>query len=142
MTSRDEEQVIWQLTAAAEAAARLCRHVPDLHSLAFEKHVAGLERTSGTAWPPPGVEDVGALVARTLWARLCACAADLDTLVPLERAVANYFTRGPSPEGSSHPLVSKGDWHQQFKARDKRAARGDYTPVRIEEQPGYGGNGR
>lgn len=135
---RDVERLRWQLTAGSEAAVRLCAHLEDLHSLAWEKHVGDFEHVNGGA-EHPGVETVGDQRARTLWARLCATATDLDTLLPLERAVANYFSAGPSPEGSSHPLVSKGDWNQQVKARARRAARGDYTPIRIEQQPPYGG---
>lgn len=138
---RDVERLRWQLTLGGEAAARLCGHLEDLHSLAWERFVGDFEHVSGGA-DHPGVETTGDLRARNLWNRLCASATDLDTLVPLERAIANYFTQGPSPDGSSHPLVSKGDWVRQVKARDRRLARGDYTPTRIEQQPGYGGGGR
>lgn len=138
MSPPDVERVRWQLTLGAEAATRLSAHLEDLHSLAWERHVGDFEHVNGGA-EHPGVEMVGDQRARTLWNRLCATAVDLDTLLPLERAIANYFTAGPSPDGSSHPLVSKGDWHQQFKARDRRAARGEYTPARIEQQPPYGG---
>lgn len=138
MTPRDVDRLRWQLTNGAEAATRLCAHLEDLHTLAWEKHIGDFEHVNGGA-EHPGVETVGDQQARTLWARLVATATDLDTLVPLERAIANYFTVGPSPDGSSHPLVSKGDWVRQFRARDRRAARGEYTPTRIEGQPPYGG---
>lgn len=141
MTSRDEERLIWQLTVGAEAAVRLRNHVHDLHSLAWERHVGDYEHVNGGA-DHPGVETTGDLRARTLWNRLCTTATDLDTLLPLERAIGNFFSAGPSPEGSSHPLVSKGDWARQLKARDRRRARGEFTPVRIEDQPPYGGGAR
>jgi hypothetical protein len=139
VTPRDVERLRWQLTLGGEAAARLCRHLDDLHTLAFDKHVAGLERTSGTAWPPPGVEHVGHEQARDLWRQLCATATSLDSLLPLERAIANYFTAGPSPEPSRGAIISKGEFGAAQRHQRQRAAAGDYTPCRIEDQPGYGG---
>lgn len=139
MTSpRDVERLRWQLTLGGEAATRLCQHLEDLHSLAWEKHVGDFEHVNGGA-EHPGVETVGDQQARTLWARLCATAIDLDTLVPLERAIANYFTAGPSPEPSRGAIVSKGEFGAAVRAQRRRTAAGEYTPVRIEQQPDYGG---
>jgi hypothetical protein len=134
---RDVERLRWQLTLGSEAAARLCSHLEDLHSLAWEKHVGDFERVSGGA-EHPGVEVVGDQRARTLWARLCATATDLDTLVPLERAIANYFTRGSSPDPSRGAIVSRGEFAAAERARNRRRAAGLYTPARIEQQPPYG----
>lgn len=136
--NRDVERLRWQLTAGAEAATRLCGHLEDLHSLAWERHVGDFEHVSGGA-DHPGVETTGDPRARSLWARLCASAADLDTLVPLERAVANYFTTGPSPEPTRGAIVSRGEFDRAQRAQRRRAAAGEYTPTRIEDQPGWAG---
>jgi hypothetical protein len=141
MTARDVERLRWQLTMGSEAAARLCSHLEDLHSLAWEKHIGDFEHVAGGA-DHPGVETVGDLRARTLWSRLCATATDLDTLIPLERAIANYFTLGPSPDPSRGAIVSKGEFGAAQRHQRQRAAAGEYTPTRIEDQPGYGGMGR
>jgi hypothetical protein len=135
---RDVERLRWQLTLGSEAAARLCTHLEDLHSLAWEKHVGDFEKVSGGA-EHPGVELVGDLRAKNLWARLCATATDLDTLVPLERAIANYFTLGLSPEPSRGAIISRGEFEHAQRAQRRRAASGLYTPARIEDQPGWGG---
>jgi hypothetical protein len=134
---RDVERLRWQLTLGSEAAARLCNHLEDLHSLAWERHVGDFEKVSGGA-EHPGVELVGDLRAKNLWARLVATATDLDTLVPLERAIANYFTLGPSPEPSRGAIISRGEFAAAQRAQRRRAAGGLYTPARIEDQPGYG----
>jgi hypothetical protein len=138
MTARDVDQLRWQLTAVADAAGRLCGHLEDLFSLAWERHVGDYEHVSGGS-DHPGVETVGDQRARTLWARLCATAVDLDTLVSLERAVANYFSAGPSPDPTRGAIISKGEFVEaQRRQRDRQAA-GLYTPTRIEDQPGWGG---
>lgn len=139
MTPRDVERLRWQLTAGAEAAARLCAHLEDLHSLAWEKHVGDFEHVNGGA-EHPGVEMVGDQRARTLWHRLVATAIDLDTLLPLERAIANYFTLGVSPDPTRGAIISKGEFGASQRHQRQRAAAGEYTPVRIEDQPGYGGS--
>lgn len=136
---RDVERLRWQLTVAAEAAARLCVHLEDLHSLAWERHVGDFEHVNGGA-DHPGVETVGDLRARTLWARIVATAVDLDTLVPLERTVANYFTAGPSPEPSRGAIIGRGEFVAAQRAQRRRQLADEYTPVRIEDQPGWGGS--
>lgn len=138
MSSRDVDRVRWQLTAAAEAAARLAVHLEDLHSLAWERHVGDFEHVNGGA-EHPGVEVVGDLRARTLWSRLCATAVDLDTLAPLERSILNYFAGGPSPEPSRGAIISRGEFATAQRHQRQRQADGLYTPVRIEDQPGWGG---
>jgi hypothetical protein len=138
MTPRDVDRVRWQLTAGAEVAARLCAHLEDLHDQAFLSQVGDREGSSN-AWPPPGVENVGDVRARTLWARLCATAVDLDTLAPLERSILNYFAGGPSPDPSRGAIISKGEFAGAQRHQRQRAAAGEYTPTRIEDQPGYGG---
>lgn len=135
---RDVDRVRFQLTLGAEAAARLCHHLEDLHSLAWEKHVGDFERVAGGA-EHPGVETVGDQRARTLWARLCSTANDLDTLLPLERAIANYFTLGPSPDPSRGAIISRGEFSSAQRHQRRRLDGGLYTPRRIEDQPGYGG---
>jgi hypothetical protein len=67
-----------------------------------------------------------------------ATAADLDTLLPLERAIANYFTLGPSPDPSRGAIISRGEFEHAQRAQRRRQADGLYTPTRIEQQPGYG----
>jgi hypothetical protein len=135
---RDVDRLRWQLTAGSEAAVRLCAHLEDLQSLAWEKHVGDFEHVNGGA-EHPGLETVGDQRARTLWARLCATATDLDTLLPLERAVANYFSAGPSPEPTRGAIVSNGEFEHAQRHQRRRRADGMYTPVRIEDQPGWGG---
>lgn len=139
MTAPDVDRVRWQLTVGSEAAARLCVHLEDLHDQAFLRQVSAPYETSGNAWPPPGVENVGSDRARTLWARLCATAVDLDTLAPLERSILNYFSAGPSPEPTRGAIISKGEFGAAQRHQRDRNAAGEYTPARIEEQPGWGG---
>jgi hypothetical protein len=138
VTAPDVERRRWQLTLGSEAAARLCVHVRDLHSQAWERHVGDYEHVNGGA-DHPGVETVGDQRARTLWNRLCATAVDLDTLVPLERAVANYFSAGPSPDPTRGSIISKGEFAAAVRHQRQRAADGLYTPARTEGQPGWGG---
>jgi len=138
VTPRDVERLRWQLTLGGEAAARLCFHLEDLHGMAWEKHVGDYEHVSGGA-DHPGVETVGDQRARTLWVRLCATAVDLDTLVPLERSICNYFSAGPSPDPSRGAIISKGEFGAAQRHQRRRSADGLYTPVRIEDQPGWGG---
>jgi hypothetical protein len=141
VTARDVTQVRYQLTLGAEAATRLCAHLDDLHSMAFLQAVTDHEHVSGSQYPPPGVETVGDLRARTLWNRLVASAVDLDTLAPLERSIGNYFAVGPSPEPSRGALIRKGEFIDALRAQRRRHAAGEYTPTRIEDQPGYGQSG-
>lgn len=138
MTARDVDRLRDQLTASAAAAARLCAHLDDLHSLAWEQHVGDFEHVSGGA-DHPGVETTGDLRARTLWARLCATAVDLDTLAPLERSILNYFTAGPSPDPTRGAIISKGEFAAAQRRQRARQAAGEYTPTPIEQQPGWGG---
>jgi hypothetical protein len=136
---RDIDRVRTQLLLGAESAARLVNHLADLHSMAWEKHVGDFEHVSGGA-DHPGVETTGDMRARALWSRLCATATDLDTLHPLERSILNYFTLGPSPEPSRGALISKGEFGSAQRHQRHRLAEGEYTPTRIEDQPGWGGS--
>jgi hypothetical protein len=138
MAPRDVERLRGQLTGGAEAAARLAAHAEDLFGLAWERHVGDHEHVNGGA-DHPGVETVGDQRARTLWHRLVAAAADLDTLVPLERAIANYFSAGPSPDPTRGAIISKGEFVAAQRRQRRRVADGLYTPVRIEDQPGWAG---
>ncbi len=142
MTDRDIERVRFQLVLGAEAATRLARHLDDLHSLAFDRHVGDFEKISGGAAHPPGVETVGDPKARALWQRVCSAATDLDRLAPLERAIGNHFAAGPSPEQTRGAIIVKGEFVAAQRHQRRRRDDGQYTPVRIEDQPGYGGTGR
>ena len=142
MDRRDIEELVHQLQAAGRAAERLHPHLVDLHGLAFERHVAGLERTSGTAWPPPGVEDVGNPAARALWRRVVAARPHLEALVTLGQDAMNFLSAGPSPAPTRGSTVSKGEHVGRLRNQRKQAASGEHIPPRLVDQPPYPGTGR
>jgi len=137
--ARDVDALVHQLRTAARAADRLAAHLADLHSLAFEKHVAGVERTSGAAWPPPGVDDVGDPKARALWRRLDAGQHHLVEVVAISQDTLNYLSAGPGAAWTRGSLMDRADLARQLKQQRARAGRGEHVPVRLVDQPGYPG---
>ena len=136
--TRDVDALVHQLRATARAADRLAAHLADLHSLAFEKHVAGVERTSGAAWPPPGVDDVGDPKARALWRRLVAGQHHLVAVVAFSQDVLNFLSAGSWPE-ATRGGIGKAELARQLKLQRARAGRGEHVPVRLVDQPPYPG---
>jgi hypothetical protein len=140
--ARDLDLTQQRLLGAYEAIPGLWAHARDLHDQAFLRHVGDFEHVSGGA-DHPGVELVGDQRARTLWARLCATAVDLDTLAPLERSIKNYFMagRGADPDHRG-PLQSHGDFEKSLRNQRKQAAAGVHIPARLVDQPPYPRLGR
>jgi hypothetical protein len=139
---RDVAELVHQLGSAARAADKVATHLVDLHGLAFEKHVAGLERTSGTAWPPPGVEDVGDPQARALWRQVLAAQHHLAAIVALGSDTMNFLSAGPSPVPTRGSLNSKGEHVGRLRNQRKQAEAGAHIPPRLVDQPAYPGSGR
>jgi hypothetical protein len=144
LTPRDVNDLRARLEAAAVAAAALARHVDDVHSLAYEKHVSPGERVTVKKPFPDGLEVVGDLRARILWAHLVKHAHHVESiLLTLEQGVGNLLAAGRSAEDTRGSLISSAEFAHAVQAQRRRASAGDYTPARSQEQPGYpGGGGR
>jgi hypothetical protein len=142
VTPRDVSDLRARLEAAATTAAALAGHLPDLHGLAYERHVGGSERVAGGD-AHPGVENIGDERARDLWARLVKHAHHVElTLQALEWAVGNLLAAGASPEDTRGSLISSAEFAHAVRHQQQRAAAGEYTPVRSQDQPPYPGGGR
>ena len=140
--AKDLELVQRRLLAAYEAIPGLWAQARDLHDQAFLRHVGDFEHVAGGA-DHPGVETTGDMRARTIWARLCATAVDLDTLAPLERSIKNYFMAGRGADDDHRgPLQSHGDFERSLRNQRKQAAAGQHVPARLVDQPRYPRLGR
>jgi hypothetical protein len=142
VTPRDVSDLRARLEAAATTAAALAKHVEDLHSIAYERHVGDHERVSGGD-AHPGVENVGDLRARALWAQLVKHAHHVEiTLLTLERAAGNLLAAGPGAEDTRGSLISSAEHAYELRKQDRNRARGEFVPARLGDQPGYPGGGR
>ena len=141
MTPRDVEIVRARLTSTAVLAARISAHLEDLHGLAFERAVTGTtQKVKQSSTPDLG--NVGDVHARELWRRLANHTRLVETtLQALDWAVGNLIAAGPSPMQTRGSAVSPADFAHQIRNQARRRQNGDYTPTRLEEQPGYPGGG-
>lgn len=138
MTARDVDLLAHRIDSLTRAATRIRRHLPDLHSLAWEKPVTDrvAVRESKTDHTPRA----GDPRARHLWERIALeIGRAEDILVGLERDVtAHFFAHSCSPEPSRGSLISAAE-HAQLLA--KQRARPD-TPARLVDQPSHPGRRR
>ena len=84
---------------------------------------------------------VGDPRALHLWSRLSIELGKVeDMLIGLERQVTGYFYAGStSPEPSRGSLHSFAEHQQIAAARQRRTARGEYTPTPLIDQPRHPG---
>jgi hypothetical protein len=136
VTPRDVDALRAHLRSASTVALRISHHLEDLHTLAFDRHVSGGERTSGGNWPPPGVEAVGDERARDLWGRLSTLARQVEmTLRALEWATGNLLAVGPSAEETRGSLILHQEYADALTRQRRRRTAGEYTPERMVDQP-------
>lgn len=141
MTSTAEIDVTrLRLVRIADAARALAEILVDLHSIGYEQKSRELSGVRSGEWS--SVETVGDPVARDLFGRIVSEAKTTDVRLGALNALAyNFLTRGgPSPEPTRGSLVSKADFEQQKKNREKRRRDGEYAPVRHVPQPDYPGS--
>jgi len=142
MTPRDVDHLRHRLQSIATTAGELAKHIEDVHSVAYERHVGTHERVAGGD-AHPGVENIGDARARDLWARLARHARHFEaTLQALEWAVGNLLAAGQSAEDTRGSLISSAEFAHAVQAQRRRASSGEYTPARSQDQPGYPGGGR
>lgn len=140
MTARDVDLLQHRIDSLTRAATRIRRHVPDLHTLAWDRSVTGDEKVRETKVDHvPRVADE-APRARRVWEHLTAeierCE---DILVGLERQVVGYFMVTSHVEPTRGSLIPAAEHARLLANQRARDAAGEYTPARLIDQPSHPG---
>jgi hypothetical protein len=130
------------LNALPDVAARTERRLEDLHSLAFDQHVADRDgaRSTRIDW---ALDEIGERKAKELWRRAVkATHAALVELEAVSHAIGQYLNAGEVADNTMRGTLlgddetaASAELADLVRRQNTRRERGDYTPAREMAQP-------